>query len=130
MRRRIGKKRYPPWVSDPIPSLEDLGWRASFASALESLADAQLMPGGIVLQQRGRYAVATSTGELSAALANRFQKAAAAAAELPCVGDWVAVRAPAANGELGVITALLPRITKLSRRAVGSEHVEQILAAN
>jgi len=81
------------------------------------------------LQQRGRYAVATATGEITAALANRF-RAATDPADLPCVGDWVAVRAPALPTELGSISALLPRFSKLSRQASGAGHTEQILAAN
>jgi ribosome biogenesis GTPase len=115
--------------SASLLSLEDLGWRASFARALEHLADSDLFPGRIVLQQRGRYALATATGEITAALASRF-RAAADPADLPCVGDWVAVRAPALPTELGSIVALLPRISKLSRRASGADHTEQILAAN
>jgi ribosome biogenesis GTPase / thiamine phosphate phosphatase len=117
-------------VSSSISSLHDLGWRASFANAMEGLADSGLIPGRIVLQQRGRFTVATETGEIAAALAERLRTAAASAAELPCVGDWVAVLPPAANAALGAISAVLPRTTKLSRRAVGSGHVEQILAAN
>jgi ribosome biogenesis GTPase len=117
-------------VSDLILSLPDLGWRESYARALEGLPDSELLPGRIVLQQRGRYAVATPKGELAAVLAEKFRKAALSAASLPCVGDWVAVRAPTSDGELGAIFALLPRISALSRRAAGPEHVEQILAAN
>jgi ribosome biogenesis GTPase len=117
-------------VSDSILSLQDLGWRQSFALALEGLADPELMPGRIVLQQRGRYAVATPKGELAAALADRFRRAAESAASLPCVGDWVALRAPSAGADLGAIAALLPRISALSRRAAGPRNVEQILAAN
>jgi ribosome biogenesis GTPase / thiamine phosphate phosphatase len=115
---------------DSIPTLQDLGWRAFFARALEQLGDAALVPGRIVLQQRGRYAVATPAGEIAAALVERFRKAAMSAAELPCVGDWVALRPPVPGAELGAIAALLPRITKLSRRAAGPEPVEQVLAAN
>ncbi len=110
--------------------LHDLGWRASFAQALEALADSGLVPGRVVLQQRGRYTVATPAGEMAVALAEKLRKTAASAAELPCVGDWVAIRPPAADAELGAIAAVLPRVTKLSRRAAGVDHTEQVLAAN
>ncbi len=115
---------------DPPSTLDALGWRASFAEALEALCDPRLVPGRIVLQQRGRYAVATEAGEISAAVTERFRKAAAAAAALPCVGDWVALRPPGGDTDLGAIVSLLPRLTKFSRRASGGEHVEQVLAAN
>lgn len=117
-------------MSGSISTLHELGWRASFAVAMEGLVDSGLVPGRVVLQQRGRFTIATETGEIAAALADGLRTAAGSAAELPCVGDWVAVCPPAANAALGAISAVLPRITTLSRRAVGSEHVEQVLAAN
>jgi ribosome biogenesis GTPase len=110
--------------------LTELGWREPFARAFERLADATLVPGRIVLQQRGRYTVATAAGEMAAALEVRFQKAAASAAELPCVGDWVALRPAEPASPIGAIRALLPRLTKFSRKAAGVDHVEQVLAAN
>ena len=74
-------------------SLDDLGWRQPFALAFQALGGARgLVPGRVVLQQRGRYAVLTDAGEVSAELENRFRKTAASAADLPCVGDWVALR--------------------------------------
>jgi ribosome biogenesis GTPase len=113
-----------------LSPLADLGWREPFAQALERLADPASFPGRIVLQQRGRYTVATHAGEIQAALTERFRKAAVSAAELPCVGDWVALRGSSSDSGLGAISALLPRITKFSRRAAGPAHAEQILAAN
>ena len=112
-------------------SLDDLGWRQPFALAFQALGGARgLVPGRVVLQQRGRYAVLTDAGEVSAELENRFRKTAASAADLPCVGDWVALRPPSAGGALGTVCALLPRLTKFSRKAAGVDHTEQVLAAN
>ncbi|MBC8132913.1 MAG: ribosome small subunit-dependent GTPase A [Deltaproteobacteria bacterium] len=125
----------PAHAADAAPSsrleLADLGWREPFASAFQALSDlGDIVPGRVVLQQRGRYNVATDGGEISAELENRFRKAAPSAADLPCVGDWVAIRKSAAAGGLATICALLPRLTKFSRRAAGPEHAEQVLAAN
>lgn len=128
-------------VSEPTPSLLDLGWRDAFRQAFEALPESEhLTPARVVLQQRGRYNVATASGEYAAELDGRMRKAAAAAAELPCVGDWVALRSSSmssappgsagATPAVGTICALLPRLTKFSRRAAGPEHAEQVLAAN
>lgn len=117
-------------MSDSAPSLLALGWREPFVSALSRLPEGEgLSPARVVLQQRGRYNVVAETGELVAELDPRLRKAAPSAADLPCVGDWVAVRLGASGG-LAHICALLPRRTKFSRRAAGPEHSEQVLAAN
>jgi ribosome biogenesis GTPase / thiamine phosphate phosphatase len=114
--------------------LAGLGWRSPFAEEFAELGDRTLVPGRIVLQQRGRYTIATEGGEIAAELTGKLRKDAVSAAALPCVGDWVAVRlpasAPATESELAAICALLRRRTKFSRRAAGAENCEQILAAN
>jgi ribosome biogenesis GTPase len=119
-------------VADATGSLDDLGWCESFARAFQALsARGELVPGRVVLQQRGRYNVITAGGEVPAELEPRFRKEAASAADLPSVGDWVAIRPAASGGAvLASVCALLPRMTKFSRRAAGDENVEQVLAAN
>jgi ribosome biogenesis GTPase len=116
--------------SETMPILAGLGWRSPFAEEFARLADTTLVPGRIVLQQRGRYTIATERGEIAAELEGRFRKGADSAAALPCVGDWVAIRPPASESEMAAICTLLPRSTKFSRRAAGVENCEQILAAN
>jgi ribosome biogenesis GTPase len=49
--------------------------------------------------------------------------------ELPTVGDWVAINAPAAD-EPAFIHGVLPRRTQLVRRAAGKRHDGQVIAAN
>lgn len=117
-------------ASSSIASLDDLGWREPFARAFQALDEAGLSPARIMLQQRGRYTVATAGGEIPVVLEGRFRKAAAHAADLPCVGDWVAIRRPAAESEMATVCALLRRTSKFSRKAAGADHTEQVLAAN
>lgn len=50
-----------------------------------------------------------------------------AAAELPVVGDWVVCRP---DGGQAAVLAVLPRRTRLARRAAGEEGRVQVLAAN
>src|SRR4029450_744269 len=54
---------------------------------------------------------------------------AAARADFPAVGDWVAVERPVDGGDAR-IRAVLPRFTRFSRRAAGDPTEEQIVAAN
>jgi ribosome biogenesis GTPase len=91
----------------------------------------------VVAQHRGRYVVARDVGardpggapgERGAVLAGRLRHAAAAAADLPAVGDWVAV-APAGDGD-DVVAAVLPRRTAFVRRAAGEAAAAQVVAAN
>jgi len=53
----------------------------------------------------------------------------AAPAELPVAGDWVVVRQYSPS-DLAIITDVLPRRTKLSRKASGRAAQEHVIAAN
>ena len=76
--------------------------------------------------QRAR--VLTVDGECDAYLSGTLEFLAESAADLPATGDYVLVRPVDAATVL--IEQLLPRRTKLSRRAAGTRHEEQVLAAN
>ncbi len=78
--------------------------------------------GRVVGAAREIYQVELGDGaELAARPAGRLR----ALAELPAVGDWV-ILSPAAPQ----ILALLPRRSRLSRKAAGKEMREQVVAAN
>jgi ribosome biogenesis GTPase len=110
-----------------VPDLATLGWNAGWQAALEAHGDPVLSPGRIVVRHRGAYDVATGDGERRARVAPRLRRSASAA-ELPVVGDWVALDAE------GVIQAVLPRRTAFVRRAAGDASArsvrEQVVAAN
>ncbi|MBK7931046.1 MAG: GTPase RsgA [Bryobacterales bacterium] len=76
--------------------------------------------------QRAR--VLTFDGECDAYLSGTLEFLAESAADLPATGDIVLVRPIDAATVL--IEQVLPRRTKLSRRAAGTRHEEQVLAAN
>jgi ribosome biogenesis GTPase / thiamine phosphate phosphatase len=67
--------------------------------------------------------VFTDSGELTARISGALRHRAASPADLPVVGDEVAI-------EGGLIRRVLPRRTKFSRRAAGTRQEEQVLAAN
>jgi ribosome biogenesis GTPase / thiamine phosphate phosphatase len=110
-----------------LPALEELGWDADWASALEQLLDDNLIPARIAAQHRGVYVVWSETGELRARAAGRLFYAHEVGAPIPAVGDWVGVQA---NGDAATITSILPRRSAFIRKRAGLGSDEQVLAAN
>ena len=108
--------------------LEDLGWDSGFAETFRELDREGCVPGRVAQAQRGIYRVWTAAGEVRAGLSGRLRQDARTAADLPAVGDWVAV-APAAEGPLPVV-AVLPRRTVFSREGAGHMAGQQVIAAN
>jgi ribosome biogenesis GTPase len=112
--------------------LTPYGWNPTFQAQFQSLADLHpgqgLIPGRVVVQQRGALRLITPLGELSAGLAGRLVHEAAPGA-LPTAGDWVA--AAPHSGETGAtIHHLLPRSSAFVRRASGPGGGLQVVAAN
>jgi len=99
---------------------------------LESDAAAQLRPGqklARVSASLGERARVIFDGcETDAAVAGTVMYGAGSAAEFPVTGDWVAARR--VDAELALIERVLPRRTKIARRAAGRRNEEQVLAAN
>jgi len=109
--------------------LANLGWNDGWAGEWESLGEPGLVPGRIVGEDRHVYGVVTAGGEVTASLAGRFLHGMRESADLPRVGDWVALT-PLPGESKGVIRHRLPRRTRLARRLPGRETREQVLAAN
>ena len=105
-------------------SLDELGWDADWASALEQLEDENLIPARVAAQHRGAYVVWSEDGELSARVAGKMFYTHETGGMLPAVGDWVGVSPPA------TITAILPRRSAFIRKHAGNDSTEQVLAAN
>jgi ribosome biogenesis GTPase / thiamine phosphate phosphatase len=104
--------------------LELLGWDGAFAGQFAPWAEGGHQPGRVLAAHRGGGLVATGDGELLTRATGRLRHLAGpSVADLPAVGDWVALRD-------GRIHAVLPRRTALTRRVPGSNAGEQVLAAN
>jgi ribosome biogenesis GTPase / thiamine phosphate phosphatase len=116
-----------------VPELTTLGWDDDWALAFEPHRASGLVPGRVSVQHRGAYDVLTEEGETRARLPGRTRHEADSLAELPVVGDWVALEPTAPDGS-PAIRAVLPRRTKFSRLAAhdpGSDETrEQVIAAN
>ena len=106
-----------------------LGWDDALAEQFEPHARAGLVPGRVAVQHRGAYDVLTAEGELRCDVAGRLYDEAASPADLPAVGDWVAVAARPEEAA-GTVQAVLARRTKFSRKTAWQASEEQVLAAN
>jgi ribosome biogenesis GTPase len=110
-------------------SLEEYGWARFFARHFERLLAAseapdRLEPGRVVAPGRGLHRVRVAGGEVRARPAGRLR----AEGLHPAVGDWCALER-LGEGD-AVLWEVLPRRTRLARRAAGARTDEQVLAAN
>ena len=117
--------------------LRVLGWSAHWRDLFDPCVSdrdvsSQFVPGRVVAAHRGAYSVETEAGGCSATLSGRLRHETVSRAELPAVGDFVAVRVSARDAidGPGFITAVLPRRTAFVRRSAGSRSEDQVIAAN
>lgn len=87
-----------------------------------------VVPARVVSEQRGEFSVLGDDGERTAELSGRLRHEARSRAELPAVGDWVAVRPRDDHG--ATIVAVLPRQSAFVRAVAGGTTDPQLLAAN
>jgi len=97
-----------------------------FASLVQDLGQPELCLGRIVFESVEQYRVRTEGGELEARPAGRLRLEA----DLPVVGDWVAVAGASDDASTTLVVAILPRRTRLSRKVAGKVTREQVVAAN
>ena len=112
-----------------MPDLTTLGWDDVRAEQFAPYAAEGLVPGRVAVQHRGAYDVVTELGELRCDVRGRLYDESSSAADLPAVGDWVAV-SPRPGEQAGTIEAVLPRRTRFSRKTAWQAAEEQVLAAN
>jgi len=100
--------------------------------SFENEAMAHLRPGQelarVCVSQGERARVILDGAELDAVVAGTVIYSASSGAELPATGDWVAARR--VEPALALIEQVLPRRSKIARRAAGRRDEEQVLAAN
>jgi ribosome biogenesis GTPase / thiamine phosphate phosphatase len=110
--------------------LEELGWDDRLEAQFASWRDKPgVQPGRVAIEFNHNYRVYIDGDEIEAVAAGRLKHHALSRADLPAVGDWVAVRKRPGE-DRGTIQAILPRRSKFSRRAAGNVTDEQVVAAN
>ena len=114
---------------DGVIDLETLGWDDQLSEEFEQHRAAGLVPGRVSVQHRGAWDVLAELGELRCDVPGKLRNEADSAADLPVVGDWVAVD-PRPAEQAGTIRAVLPRRTKFSRKTAWQAAEEQVLCAN
>jgi ribosome biogenesis GTPase len=106
--------------------LTSFGWSPELQDLFQPHADGGLVPGRIVVQQRGGYRLVTEAGEIEARASGTLLKSASDE-ERPTAGDWVAVE-PRPGETTALVRAVLPRRTAFIRRSVRGG--AQVVAAN
>ncbi len=110
-------------------ALNSLGWNDWFAANFDPFLAAGLVPARVAVEQRGQYLVLTAAGEFTAEITGKLLYMADDPAELPKVGDWVAVNV-FEQDQRAIIHHVLPRRTRFSRQTAGKKVNEQVIAAN
>jgi ribosome biogenesis GTPase / thiamine phosphate phosphatase len=111
-------------------SLEELGWNEEFERAFKPHYKSNLIPARLIRDNKISYGAILAGGEeLEVFLSGKVYHAAECDADLPAVGDWVAIDLGSQEDE-PMIRARLERQTCFSRKAPGKSTEEQVLAAN
>ena len=109
-------------------TLEDLGWNAAFAEEFSAFSGNGWVPARLIRDNKITYGSLLGDGrELEAVMGGKVYHDAETDAELPAVGDWVALEL---GGNEHVIRARLARQSCLSRKMSGRSTEEQVIAAN
>jgi ribosome biogenesis GTPase / thiamine phosphate phosphatase len=110
--------------------LSELGWDAGFAATFaEHAVRPDIIPGRVAIEFNHIFRIYTADGELDATTTGRMRHRATSRAELPAVGDWVALR-KRPDEDQGAIVAVLPRRSWFSRKMAGQVTDEQVVASN
>lgn len=110
-------------------NLKQLGWNQHFEEAFKSYETQDYTVGRIALEHKGMYRVFSEDGNLLAEVTGKMRHKALESSDFPAVGDWVVITSRKEE-QKATIHAVLPRISKFSRKKAGITTEEQIVAAN
>lgn len=111
-----------------MSTLELYGYDDHFRAAFDALDNSNLSVARVLVEHRGGLRLLFEDGEALGEISGVFRSSARDRIELPAVGDWVAAQRPADG--TAIIHHVLPRKTRLVRRAPGDREEPQVLAAN
>lgn len=108
--------------------IEDLGYNDTFEKLRieNNLGDFEI--GRVTAEHKERYIVKTINGEFEAEITGNLRYSAKNREDFPAIGDWVALNIY--NADTAIIHSILPRLSVISRQAVGKFGEKQIIAAN
>ena len=109
--------------------LETLGWNPDWQQKFDRLGRNELKRARVAVQDKHGYIVFALEGELPAQITGKLLHARGSVADLPKVGDWVAISVLEQENK-AQIHHVLPRRTKLARKVPGREIEEQVIVTN
>jgi ribosome biogenesis GTPase len=112
-------------VADELP---DLGFCAGVVA--EAARHESLVLGRVVAQYKGLLRVSTGNSDVLAEVSGRFRFTSASPEDYPAVGDFVMIDRDDGGAGNAVIHRVLPRRSLFARRAAGTAHEVQVVAAN
>lgn len=110
-------------------SLHDLGFNSFFESELLKLEANTHLPARVIAEHKGLYKIQNQNGEFLGEISGKLRYTANSRENFPAVGDWVLIQEIQGESKC-IIHSILPRKTKLSRKAPGKNTEEQILCSN
>jgi ribosome biogenesis GTPase / thiamine phosphate phosphatase len=110
-------------------NLNILGWNKAYEGAFIEYKNQGYVAGRIFAEYKNFYKVIYEGGEILGEISGKLLYDTAEQQDFPAVGDWVAMT-PRQNENRGTIHHILPRHSKFSRKAAGTNTQEQIVAAN
>ncbi len=111
-------------------TLRELGWNADLETAFAAYRGRGWVPARLIRETVINYGAFLHDGEeIDVILCGRVWHEATCDADLPAVGDWVAVELGNEN-QPHVIRARLPRRTCFSRKMPGNSSQAQVIGAN
>lgn len=110
-------------------TINDLGWQVYTTKIPDATRHNPQHVGRVVFQDATRYGVFSNHGETEGIVRGAMRRGAAFSSQLPKVGDWVVIE-PLPGEAKVVIKEVLPRFSKISRKALGKKGEEQVVACN
>ncbi|MCP5536672.1 MAG: ribosome small subunit-dependent GTPase A [Akkermansiaceae bacterium] len=116
-------------------TLYDLGWNGEFQKDIDRLSLKNCVPARLIRDNKITYGalfidVDGDVCEREVVMSGKVYHDAATDAELPAVGDWVALELAKDEDGENMIRARLPRQTCFSRKLPGKSAEQQVIAAN
>lgn len=108
--------------------MENLGYNETIEKLRieNNLEDFEI--GRVIAEHKERYIVKSKTGEFEAEITGNLRYSAKSREDFPAVGDWVALILY--DPSFAIIHSVLPRLSVISRQAVGKFGERQIIATN
>lgn len=105
-----------------------LGWTPALEQAFLPYHEKGFIPGRLIRETKINFTALLHDGEdLDAIVSGKLWHDAETDADLPAVGDWVAIDL---KGEDPIIQSILPRHSRFSRKMAGKSSDEHVICAN